>query len=272
MRILIRTSRLAIWSRRLAGFAFPVLVLSIALHRGAVMPTDLFETCLLIAFILAGLAVGLGLSAWIRLWYTGDRGWGRASAGIFVGLLTLAPFGYAVYLVLGYPSTADVSTDSIDPPTLIVDYAGTPATLLEPETIASRFPHLVTRNYQLDAAIVYELAGQIALRQNWEMERAFPPVAGGEGQFNAIDTTWLGWRDEVAVRVSGVQGGAEVAMRSASTAPVWHDLGHNGRRIEAFMLALDAEVTTVLREGPVDDSAPPPPPADEPQPLPPDLE
>ena len=39
-------------------------------------------------------------------------------------------------------------------------------------------------------------------------------------------------------------------MRSASTLGI-HDLGENGHRIEEYMLALDTEVTVIMRDAPV---------------------
>ena len=39
-------------------------------------------------------------------------------------------------------------------------------------------------------------------------------------------------------------------MRSASMLGV-HDLGENGHRIEEFLLALDTEVTVIMRDAPV---------------------
>jgi len=63
--------------------------------------------------------------------------------------------------------------------------------------------------------------------------------------------------------LTATPGGASVDMRSASiNAP--HDFGSNGSRIEDFMIALDNEVTTLLRDNP--NPAQPTPEDDEPAP------
>ena len=56
------------------------------------------------------------------------------------------------------------------------------------------------------------------------------------------------WQDEVALRIAGAPDGASIVMRSHTwSAP--HDLGVNGQRIEAFMVALDKAVTDQARLG-----------------------
>jgi hypothetical protein len=50
----------------------------------------------------------------------------------------------------------------------------------------------------------------------------------------------------VSIRISGAPDGTTIAMRSASLSN-FPDFGENGARIEAFMLALDAQVTLMLR-------------------------
>ena len=72
-------------------------------------------------------------------------------------------------------------------------------------------------------------------------DRAQPP-----GELNAVITTLLGFREEVAIRVNGTADGTTIAMRSASLS-TFPDFGENGQRVEAFMLDLDNQVTLMLR-------------------------
>jgi len=47
MRILTRTSKWAIWARRLGGFSLPMLVVPVLLHRNQALGSDIFITLLL---------------------------------------------------------------------------------------------------------------------------------------------------------------------------------------------------------------------------------
>lgn len=253
MRILIRTSKWAIWSRRLGSFALPLVVVPVILHRERFIESTTFHALGAAAVAVAGLAVLFGLVAVIRLWFTGDRGWSRAIAGIILGTVCLAPLAYGAVQAQRYPAILEAVTDLADPPELVIpaaardlseDYAG---------LLAEAFPNVATRTYPVEAAGMFDLVEHLALERGWEvLLRRAPPGAAGEGRLNVLVTTLLGWRDEVALRVAGDPGGARVDMRSVSLVGM-HDLGANGRRIEEFLGALDAAVMVALR-----DSAPPP--------------
>lgn len=249
MRILIRTSRLATWSQRLGGFAAPLLVLSVVLHRTGAIGTDAFEICLAIATLLGGSAVLLGIAAYGRLWFTGDKGWGRASFGLFAGTVASLPAGYAAVMMTLYPSTENVATDPREPPPLAFSVADDGA-VLDPAVLGRRFPHLVSRSYQIDSAALYRLVEAQIRWRGWDIAEARAPVArSGPGALHALHTTLLGWRNEIAIRIRSRPDGAEIVMRAASLRPALHDLGLNGRLIEAFFLTLDDQVTTYVREG-----------------------
>jgi hypothetical protein len=118
-------------------------------------------------------------------------------------------------------------------------------------SIAAAFPNVASRTYPLGPEQVFELALALATARGWEVEaRLAPQGPAGEGQLNAIVVTLLGWRDEISVRVTGVPEGSTVAMRSSSQVGT-HDLGENGHRIEEFLLALDTEVTVIMRDAPL---------------------
>lgn len=246
MRILIRTSRLAIWSRRLAIFGFAVLVLAVALHLFGQIATDVFEISLVIGTAVAALAVLLAAAAYMRLWFTGDRGWKLASIGISLGGLCLLPAGYALAMTLLYPSTADVTTALISPPALI--RAADTETSIDPESILLSFPNLITRSYQIPPETLYGLAETLVRQRGWRVVRNSPPAfAGGQGTLNAIRTSLLGWENEIAYRISPGPLGALIDLRAASLNPTRHDLGENGRAIESFLLSLDDSVSAYVQ-------------------------
>ena len=86
--------------------------------------------------------------------------------------------------------------------------------------------------------------------RGWEVRtRRAPPTALDAGQLNAISVSLFGFRDEVAIRVAGSPAGSTVDMRSVALSG-FHDFGENGRRVEDLLLALDAQITLLLRNAP----------------------
>lgn len=247
MRILIRTSKWAIWSRRLASFAIPLAVIPVILHRQQVISTEAFHTMELVALVVALLGLFASLVALGRLWVTGDRGWDRALGGLVLSLLCLAPFAYGLFEAERYPRVTEVSTD----PALalaLIDPVPQPERPEDRAAIEAAFPNARTRSYPLDAPALYEVVSKIVQDSGWDVRlRQAPATQRGDGSITALVTTWLGWRDEVAIQVSTTDNGAKVDMRSSSLTPSLSDLGANGRRIEDFLLAVDAAVTEVLR-------------------------
>lgn len=250
MRILIRTSKLAIWSRRLGSIALPLAVIPVFMHRERAMTSETFALIEGIAIAAAALAVLLALGAFVRLWITGDQGWMRALAGLAMGLLCLAPSAWLLAEAMRFPAVAEVSTNRLIPPELISAPSRPDAGPELRSSIEKAFPNARTRTYPVDAARIFALVQRLVTERGWEVRRERQPQAIGEiGQLNAIATRLLGWRDEVAIRVAGDAQGSIVDMRSAALTGS-HDLGENGRRIEEFLLALDAGVTLMLREAP----------------------
>lgn len=259
MRILVRTSRTAGWARRFGSLALPLVVIPVFLHRAGIMDSATFALVEVIGLSTAALGLVLGVAAYVRLWFTGDRGWGKASTGVFLGLLCLSPLVYAGIVASETPFVADVSTDpDMD---FVMEVAATARAADRPPRAAIRdaFPNAVTREYRIGANHAYRLAEGLVRRRGWEIVAAEAPrLELAQGRINAIDMTLLGWRDEVAIRIAGTTHTARVDVRSASLAGS-HDLGRNGRRIEAFLLDLDAKVTEAVRNAP--------PPAAPPQPA-----
>lgn len=249
MRILIRTSRWAIWARRLGSFALPLLVLPVLMHRAHVLPSNAFVNVLALATLVALAAVLSAFIAFLRLWRSGDRGWGRAALGGFLGLLVLSPMIYGALLVAQYPAVADVTTGPPgEPPLILSDASGQPA-LAAPRT-HEEFPKAATRTYAVDGPTVLSLIEAEVQSREWDIRQRREPVGGQPGGIIAIATTWLGWRDEVVIQVQETAEGTNVDMRSASFFSGGHDLGANGRRIEDFLTALDDAVTAWQKANP----------------------
>ncbi len=250
MRILIRTSKWAIWARRFGSFALPLAIIPVFMHRSRVITSATFETIEIVAVGVAALALLLSLGAFIRLWTTGDRGWGRASTGFALSLVCLAPLVVGLIDFLRYPLSGEVSTDMANPPPLLSSVSLVTLPAGDPAKIAAAFPNAKTRRYPLDALQLYGIVTKMVEERGWNLRLQRPPANGfDDGQINALAMTLFGWQDEVSIRISGDPEGVSVAMRSASLGVI-HDPGVNGQRIESFLVALDAKVSLMMRDEP----------------------
>lgn len=241
MLVIEKTSKWAIWAQRMGNFALPLSVLPVWLHRSELMSSEIFQSIILVAIVLASMAILLGIAAYIRIWQTGDHGWGRASLSIFIGLLCLSPIIYGANLATRYPLTNDVTTDWNKNLSLTQKEAPqVSASSALPEEIQLAFPGVKARLYNLSPQQVFRLLEDIIEAREWNViEKNQPGNTGREGQINAVAMTLIGWRDEVVLRVTPSRDGTKVDMRSTSLNGV-HDLGTNGLRIENFLADLDA--------------------------------
>lgn len=253
MRILIRTSKTAIWARRIGRIAIPLVILPVGMHHLGLIDSPSFFTVAILALIVSALAALVGALALVRLWFSGDQGWGRALSGLFIGLICLAPFAYYGYSAWRYPPVTDIATVPRGelPLLFLPDTAKMPAPkLISPEEQARIFPNATTRTYPLDVVSLFGVVERLVQNEGWDIRlNVAPGTDGTPGRINARIATLPGWREEAVLRIAPTATGAKVDMRSASiNAP--HDFGSNGSRIERFMVTLDNEVTTLLRDNP----------------------
>lgn len=255
MRILIRTSKTAIWARRLASLSLPLAIVPVLLHRQAAIDSDRFQLVETIAFGVAVLALLLSIAAMVRLWRSGDRGWDRAFTALLLSLICLAPFGYAAYALYTNPPVTDVATGAVQPLLLASDPAPPDPDLAD--AVQEAFPNVHTRRYQLDTERLFALVSRLVDERGWDVRAKRVPAGPLDvGEIDAVVTTWLGWRDEVGIRLVGSNDGVSVDMRSVSLGGGYSDFGANGERIEEFLVALDAAVTDDMQNGMPDLPAP----------------
>ena len=253
MRILIRTSRWAIWAGRLGSFAVPLVITSVMLHRLGLISSDGFVAAAIMAALVAVLAVLAACVALGRLWQTGDRGWGKALLGLFLGLVCLIPYGWYGRLALAYPPVTDLATTVRGQLPLVFE-PGTasmpPPKVLSPSEAAVLFPNAETRSYPLSQAQTFGLIEQLIANAGWDVRRIRAASATFEpAMINAQIMTLTGSRVEIVLRVTRDDTSSVVDIRSVSLhAP--HDFGANGRRIERFLADLDSAVTILLRDNP----------------------
>lgn len=251
LRILIRTSKWAIWARRLGSLAVPLIILPVLMHRERLLDAPTFMVVAVFAGIVSLLAVLVSLVALVRLWNTGDQGWTASFAGLFLGLVCLVPFAWYGQLALRYPPVTDIATAPRSGLPLVFEPDTAhmlPPRLPSPAEQQAFFPNATTRSYPLDPVQLFALVERLVRAEGWAIRQRREPD-GEPGRINARITTLPGWQEEVVLRVAPNGQGGVVDMRSASIgAPL--DFGSNGNRISAFLVALDNEVTAFLRDNP----------------------
>ncbi|RYE10571.1 MAG: DUF1499 domain-containing protein [Hyphomicrobiales bacterium] len=250
MRILIRTSKWAVWARRFGALALPLAFLPVLLHRAHLITSDNFVVVEMAAMALAAIAVAAAIVAFARLWVTGDRGWARAGVAFFFGILCLLPGAFFAWQAASRPSSADVSTDFGNPPPLVSFVESRFMGPDERARIEAAYPNARSRNYPITAPQMFTLVETLLDARGWEIRASRSPLSALDaGQLNAVVTTLLGFRQEVALRIAGGTDGTTIAMRSASLSS-FPDFGENGERVESFLLELDNQVTLLLRNAP----------------------
>lgn len=255
MRILVRTSKWAVWARRFGALALPLAAIPVLLHRGHLITSDNFLAVEAAAMACAAAAVSMSFIAFVRLWYTGDQGWGRATIAFIFGVVCLLPAAFFLWQATSIPASPDVSTDFAEPPALV---SFVESRFIGPEErarIEAAYPNARSRTYPIEAPQMYDVVGQLIEDHDWDVRASRAPLGPLDaGQYNAVVTTLLGFSQEVAVRVAGSADGARVDMRSTSLSS-FPDFGQNGQRVEAFLLELDNQVTLMLRNAPAQPTA-----------------
>lgn len=242
-------SRSAVWSRRLAVFALAVAGVAAALSRaGAVEPAGVLAV-LGASLVLACLAGLLSLTAAVVIWRTGRRGAGVAFAGLVLALALLAYPAWLSWQAVTLPMIDDVSTDLETPPSFLRSvkalearaWRTPPAPTAEMREAQKRaYPRVQPILVDMPLNEAYQLALQVAKARGWRIVEAIPPsVREGVGHIDAsAKSLFLGFVDDIAIRIKPVANQSRIDIRSASR--VWrHDFGANAERIENF--AADAQ-------------------------------
>mgnify|MGYP001362446774 CR=1 FL=1 len=243
-----QVSRLALWSRQLAGFALAVVLVGIALTRWMVFPQDKGLISTASGVVLAAIALLLAIAAYVEIWRTGAIGLVRANIGALLALAILAVPLWQVTKAFSLPPINDVSTDPVEVPA----FSRSRAALAARGGYVPDLPGEATRHAQqkayadlepviLDMApdeafdLVLEVAGDL----KWQViEKSAPSGRSGTGRIEAMARTVLmRFVDDITIRIRPHANGTRVDIRSASRIGQ-HDLGANAARIRAFAEAL----------------------------------
>jgi hypothetical protein len=264
----VPTSKLATWSARLGWFAFAVMMLSIAIVRTGFLEIEPALATFGAALVLAALAILLAFAAFVAIWRQGFAGIGRAALGLALGLLLLAYPGYFAYRASKLPMINDITTDTAKPPRFAVlarlrprgtsDYPGARVAALQTKA----YPDIDGLEYDAPVQLAYRVVLGVVTKRHWHIVDALPPAGQRPGEIEAVATTLImGFRDDVAVRVSNVGGSARVDVRSASRYGAT-DFGTNARRVASLLGDIDDAMTDALaapaRQEPKEEEKPPP--------------
>lgn len=167
--------------------------------------------------ILAAVALALGAAAWLLPW-----SW-RKDAG-------------------KYPGIHDITTDTQNPPAFVaiaplradapnpVAYAGDSVAQVQREA----YPDIQPLMMAMPVDSAYSLAVRVAKEMGWEMV----DQNRRQGRIEATATTpWMGFKDDVVIRVSSASGIARVDVRSKSRVGRG-DVGANANRIRQYLRRL----------------------------------
>jgi len=241
-------SRLAVWSRRVAVFSIPVVLLAITIVRSGLLELVPALATFGGALALAAVAILLALGAFVVIWREGLRGGGYAVLALMIGIGILAYPAYLATRAYRLPVINDVTTDPIDPPRFEaiarlrsresnpIAYAGLRAAELQ----RAAYPDIEPLLLNVTPQEAYNSALAVITRRKWRVVDARPPQPGRrDGLIEAVARTpIMGFRDDVVVRIRPAQEGARVDVRSASRYGR-SDLGANASRVRALIEDID---------------------------------
>jgi uncharacterized protein DUF1499 len=253
------TSRLAIWARRMAGFAFLATFLAVIIVRSGLLENRPALATFGGALSLAVVALVLALAAFVVIWMEGLAGLGAAVTAMAVSLALLAYPAYLGIKAYRLPWIYDITTDPIDPPRyealarLRVRDANptTYAGLYAADQQRSAYPDVGPLGTNATAQAAYDAALAVVNKRRWRVVDARPPQAGRrEGRIEAVARTpIMGFRDDVVIRVRAETDGARIDARSSSRYGGF-DFGTNAARVRGLMNDIEDAIRAQRPERP----------------------
>jgi uncharacterized protein (DUF1499 family) len=238
------TSRLAIWARRMAGFAFAASFLAVIIVRSGLLEIQPALATFGGALVIAVVALLLALAAFVVIWLEGLAGMGAALAAMLISLALLAYPAYLGLKAYRLPWIYDITTDPIDPPRYEalarvrprdanpIAYAG----LYAAEQQRTAYPDIGPLGVGATPQAAYDAAFAVVTKRKWRIVEARAPQPGRrDGRIEAVArTAIMGFRDDVVVRVRADGDGTRIDARSSSRYGTF-DFGTNASRIRSLL-------------------------------------
>jgi uncharacterized protein (DUF1499 family) len=165
-----------------------------------------------------------------------------AGIAVLIGVGMFALVAYSVLSARKAPRIHDISTDLNDPPHFraVLPLRGTtsnPVNGIDPRVAAQQragYPDITTLYLGVPPNEAFQRVRNAAKKMGWAIAEA----SDSELRLEATDTTsWMGFRDDIVVRVRPTEAGSQIDVRSASRVGIG-DTGMNARRIRAFLSRL----------------------------------
>lgn len=234
---------------RLAFIAACVAALCVGasgpLYRYLDVDLEMALTLFRYGFYLGAGAIALGLATVVPT-RPGERrrGFLAAVLAIVVGVAAVwAPFQWFLD-ARANPRVNDISTDTTEPPALVVTLqqrraAHTPPAYPREFADLQRafYPDIQPIRLAAPPAEAFNRVDKAAMDMGWDVVARAP----GEGRLEAVDTSrWFGFRDDIVVRIRADGGGSRVDIRSKSRVGR-SDLGVNAARVREFTTRLKGQ-------------------------------
>lgn len=219
------------------------------LYRYAGIELDAAINVFRYGFYVAAAGIALGLATIVPT-RPGDRrrGFLAALLGIVIGLGAVAMPLMWFLDARSSPLINDVTTDTANPPPLVVTLqlrrdAVTPPGYSKDFAPLQKaaYPDIQTIVLKLPPAEAFKRADKIAMDMGWDVVARAPSDGKSDARLEAVATSlWFGFRDDIAIRIRPDGTGSKVDIRSKSRVGR-SDLGVNARRIREFIAKLMAE-------------------------------
>src|SRR5262245_33858500 len=252
------TSRLAVWSRRMALFSLIATILAIIIVRSGLLEVRPALVTFGGALALSVLALLLAFAAFVVIWKDGLLGMGYALTAIAIGVALLAYPAYLGVVTYKLPWIYDITTDPIDPPRFEalarirprdanpIIYAGLSAA----EQQRNAYPEIEPLEQDASPQAAYDATLTVITKRKWNIVARRPPERGREGRIEAVARTpIMGFREDVVVRVRADGQGSRVDVRSSSRYGSF-DFGTNAARVRNLIDDIDDAVGSQKPEQP----------------------
>jgi uncharacterized protein (DUF1499 family) len=253
------TSRLAIWARRIAGFALLASILAVIIVRSGLLEIWPALATFAGALGIAVVALLVAFAAFVVIWMEGLAGMGAALTAMAVSLALLAYPAYLGLKAARLPWIYDITTDPIDPPRYDalsrlrprdanpIAYSG----LYAAEQQRKAYPDVGPLATNATPQAAYDAALAVVNKRKWRVVDARAPQAGRrEGHIEAVARTpIMGFRDDVSIRVRAEPDGARIDARSSSRYGSF-DFGANASRVRVLMNEIEDAIRAQRPERP----------------------
>jgi hypothetical protein len=226
-------------------FALAVTILSIVIVRSGLLEIVPALATFGAALVFAALGILFAFASFVVIWRDGLAGLGYSLLGLFLGIAILAYPGYLGYRGTKLPQIFDITTDVANPPRFDVlarlrprgssDYPGKATA----EKQRAAYPDITSLQLSVPPKAAYDIALALTTKRKWLIVDSRAPAPNRPAAIEAVARTpIMGFREDVAIRISPQGDGSRVDVRSASRYAM-HDFGGNASRVRTLLEDID---------------------------------